>query len=205
MLPNVYENINNVVVKCDIYSRLARERTLFLYEEIDSAVASDMSATLLYLDSIDSSQDITVYINSPGGTVSDGFFTIYDTFRQIRSPIKTICCGEACSAAAFLLACGDHGKRLAYPNVQIMIHNIQAYEISGSKTEIEEEVRQLGNMNRSLLEVFARHTGHPLSKVSKDCDFENYMTAKDALDYGIIDHILIPYKKVPPLIADPSE
>jgi len=204
MPPMIYENTDNGVVKCDIYSRLVQDRIIFLCDEIDVKLASDTIAILLYLDRQDPKEDITVYINCPGASLSDGFFAIYDTFQYISAPISTICAGEACSGGAFLLAAGTKGKRFAFPNSQIMIHNVQVSEISGSKIEVEAEIKRLKEWNKVLLEVFARHTGNTLAKVTEDCANDYYMNAKEALKYGIIDRIIKPKKVIPRLKARKS-
>ncbi len=199
MNPTIYETTTDGEVVYDIYSRLIKERILFLSEEIDANIATMLTATLFWLDSQDSTQEIEIYINSPGGTVSDGLLTIYDTFQVIKSPIKTICIGEAYSGAAVILAAGTHGKRLAYPNAKIMIHPIQVSEISGSQPEIEKEAKRIRKLNTSVIELIARHTGKSLKRVKKDCQTEKFMNADEALEYGIIDDIVKPNKTIPPL------
>jgi ATP-dependent Clp protease protease subunit len=187
----------------DVFSKLVEERVIFLHEEIDSNIASNIIATLLYLDEQDSSKDITIYINSVGGDI-DALFAIYDTFQLIASPIKTVAIGKAYSAAAVLLAAGTKGKRFICPNAQIMIHHIQVSEMEGSKKEVVEQVARLDSENKSLVEMLARHCGQPAGKVDEDCQDDKYFTAKEAVKYGIADKIMPMSKKPPPLKRTPS-
>lgn len=160
-------------------------------------MATNMVAHLLWLDSQDPKAEITIFINSVGGTVSNGLLTIYDTMQYISAPVRTICIGEAYSGAAVLLAAGDKGSRFAYPNARIMIHAVQAYDIGGSQYEVERESNRIKFMNQSLMEMIARHTGQSLSKVKKDCIEDKFFTAKEALEYGLIDGIVKPTKRIP--------
>lgn len=185
-------------VSLDIFSKLIEDRIIFLYEEIDSLVASKLIATLLYLDSQNHTDEITVYINSPGGEI-ECFFAIYDTFQMIASPIKTICVGEACSAAAMLLAAGSPGSRYICPNAQVMIHHVQISDLEGSKTEVVKEVNRIEELNQTIVEILARHCGQTSSVVEKDCREDKYMGAKEAVKYGIVDSVLEPKKKKLPL------
>lgn len=185
-------------ISIDIFSKLIEDRILFLHEEIDSAVASQIMATLLYLDAQNDKEAITIYINSPGGD-TDGLFAIYDIFQLISAPIKTVCVGEACSAAAILLASGSPGMRYACTNSQVMIHHVQA-ELEGSKTEIEREVERINQLNQLVVETLSRHTGQPVSVIEEDCKIDKYMSAKEAVKYGIVDKILSPKKKTLPII-----
>lgn len=190
-------DVNGQSVSIDIFSKLIEDRILFLHEEIDSSIASKIIATLLYLDAQDEKAEITIYINSPGGD-TDGLFAIYDTFQLIRAPIKTVCIGEACSAAAILLASGSPGMRYACTNSQIMIHHVQA-ELEGSKTEIEREVERINHINKLVVETLARHTGQTVAVIEEDCKVDKYLSAKEAVKYGIVDKILPPRKKVLPI------
>lgn len=199
MNPMIYEKTKDGEAIYDVYSRLVKERILFLSEEIDADLATMLTATLFWLDSQSSTQEIKLYINSPGGTVSDGLFTIYDTLQVIKAPVKTICIGEAYSGAAVILAAGTKGKRLAYTNSKIMIHPIQVSEISGSQPEIEKESKRIKQLNSQVIELIARHTGNTLKKVKKDCQTEKFMSASEALNYGIIDDIVKPNKEIPAL------
>jgi ATP-dependent Clp protease protease subunit len=199
MNPMIYEKTKDGEAIYDVYSRLVKERILFLAEEIEAELATTLTATLFWLDSQSSTQEITLYINSPGGTVSDGLLTIYDTLQVIKAPVRTICIGEAYSGAAVILAAGTKGRRLAYPNAKIMIHPIQVGELSGSQPEIEKEAKRIKKLNSSLIELIARHSGQSLKKVRKDCQTDKFMSADEALEYGLIDEIVKPSKKVPEL------
>ena len=200
MNPVIIEKTKNGEVHYDIYSRLIKDRIIFLNEEINADVASIIVATLLYLNLKNSDESISIYINSPGGTVTNGLFTIYDTIQRIEAPVETVCVGEAYSAAAVILAAGEKGKRKAYPNSKIMIHNIQVSGIWGDSKDIEREARLITNENKKLLEVLARHSGNTLKKITKDCTNDFYMSAEEAKKYGIIDEILLPKKEIPDLV-----
>jgi len=193
----IYEKTKDGEGVYDIYSKLLQDRIIFLYEEIDTEVASRIIASLLYLNKKSRTREIIVYINSPGGE-TEGFLAIYDMFQFISAPIKTICIGEACSAAADLLASGSAGKRLILPNAKVMIHSIQA-DISGSNKEVMEEVTRLKELHSRSIEILARHTRQPFEKVAKDVEHDKWLTAEEALEYGIVDKILQPKKKIPPL------
>ena len=174
----------------DVYSRLLQDRIIFLHEEIDSEVASRVIASMLYLDKQNKNKEISVYINSPGGE-TEAALAIYDMFQFVSSPIKTICVGRACSAAADLLAAGSPGKRFASPNSEIMIHSVQA-ELSGSNKEIQDEAEMLKKFHKRSIQILSSHTGQTFERVAKDCEQDKYMTADEALEYGIIDKILAP-------------
>jgi ATP-dependent Clp protease protease subunit len=179
----------------DIFSRLIKERIIFLSEEIDAAVATYITANLLFLD-IQSKNEITLYINSIGGSVPDGLLTIYDTLQFIKSPVKTICIGEAYSSAAVILAAGTKGRRLAYPNAKIMIHNIQVEEMSGTQKEIQEESKRVKELNQVLMNIIANHTGQNIKKVRRDCLKDKYFNPNEAIKYGLIDSIVTSSKEV---------
>ena len=180
---------------CDIFGQLARDRILFLCEDIDVAMSTTLVAHLLWLEKQAPDEEIKIYINSAGGTISNGLMTIYDTLQHIKTPIKTICIGEAYSGAAVILASGTKGKRFAYQNSEIMIHAVQVSNISGSQTEVEKESKRLKLLNQSLMELISKHTGQSLTKIKKDCREDKYFTAKEALDYGLIDGIIKSNKK----------
>ncbi|KKN67657.1 hypothetical protein LCGC14_0459160 [marine sediment metagenome] len=190
----IYEKTKDGEVVYDVYSKLLKDRILFLYEEIDSEVASKIVALLLYLNSESKTKEIKLYINSPGGT-AEGFFAIYDAINHIQAPIRTICIGEACSAAADLLAAGTPGKREATPNAQIMIHSIQIEDLSGSMTTVVKDMARTRLIHKKTIEILAGNTGQSFAKVLKDCKTDKYMSARDALEYGIIDRILQPKKR----------
>ena len=188
MIPYVIEQSGGVERQYDIYSRLLKDRIIFIGEEIDDHVASVVVAQLLFLEAEDPDKDINIYINSPGGSVTAGL-AIYDTIRYIKPEVSTICVGLAASMGAFLLAAGTKGKRYSLPNAEIMIHQPlggvrgQAEDI---KIHAEWIVRTREKLNRILSEV----TGQPLEKVSADTDRDNFMSADEAKEYGIIDEVI---------------
>lgn len=187
----------------DVFSRLVTERIVFLSQEIDAEVATEKAATLLLLDKLDPSKEITLYINSSGGFVQDGLLTIYDTLQLISAPVRTICMGEAYSSAAVLLAAGSKGKRMAYPSARIMIHNIQVEEMSGTQKQIEEESKRIKDLNHTLMQIICRHTGQPLRKVRRDCEKDKYFTPQEAIRYGLIDSIVTPSVVTLPVVTTP--
>jgi ATP-dependent Clp protease protease subunit len=203
MHPMIYEKVKGGEAVYDIYSRLAKDRILFLHDEIDAEVATAFTATLFWLDSQNNKEDISIYINSPGGTVNDGLLTIYDTIQFIESPVRTICIGEAYSAAAVILSAGTKGKRFAYQHSKVMIHAVQVWGIQGSQKEIELESNRVKELNEVLMNILARHCGKTLDKIRKDCVTDKYFTAEEALNYGLIDKIIRPKKDIPRLIDKP--
>jgi ATP-dependent Clp protease protease subunit len=195
--PLIFEKTKDGEILYDVYSRLQKERIIFLSEEIDADVGTSIAATLLWLDH-QNNKDISLYINTNGGTVSDGLFTIYDTMQYIKSPIQTVVIGEAYSAGAVILAAGSPGKRMAFPNAEIMLHEVQS-EIGGSGSEIAKQSNRLQRMGDILYEIVARHTGQTVDKIKDDCSEDFFLTAKEALAYGIIDKIVKPSKELIPL------
>lgn len=193
--PMIYEKTRDGEMLYDVFSRLVKERIVFLAEEITADVGTTVAATFLFLDSQNSSKDISLYINSPGGTVCDGLLTIYDTMQYIKSPIKTVNIGEAYSAAAVILAAGSKGKRFAYPNSNVMIHEIQS-GIMGSTNEIKREAARLDMLNNRMMKIIADHTGQSFERVLADCKQDKYFTAEEALEYGLIDAIVKPIKSL---------
>jgi len=184
----------------DIYSRLVKDRVIFIAEAICQESASIIAATLLWLNTQDSEEPISLYINCEGGEVEAGLFVIYDMMNLVQAPIRTYCIGEASSAAAVILAAGTKGERYALPNSRIMIHEVQASDIGGSGTDIENQTKSVRYINKRVTEILARHVGKPHSVVMKDCKIDRYMSAEEALEYGIIDHIIQPNKKIPDLV-----
>lgn len=180
----------------DVFSKFAGNRTIFLYEEIDSEIATKIAALLLYFDTQSKTKEIKFYINSPGGSVS-GYLAIYDVMSLIRAPIRTICIGQAASGAADLLSSGSPGKREATANAEIMIHSIRGKleELSGNPDELTRDVKLIKKLNERCAEILAQNTGHSLVKILKDCKTDKYFTAQEALDYGIIDKVLKSVKK----------
>ena len=188
LVPTVIEKSPMGERAYDIYSRLLRERIIFLGGPIDDTVANLVIAQLLFLESEDPKKDIEIYINSPGGSVTAGM-AIYDTMQHVKPDVSTVCVGMAASMGAFLLAGGEAGKRFALPNSKVMIHQVmggtegQAADI---KIQAEEIIRVKDTMNR----ILAEHTGQSIERVEKDTDRDYYMTAKEAKDYGVIDKVI---------------
>lgn len=186
--PSFYEREGNSEKGYDLYSRLLKDRIVLMFNQVDDDLACSIIAQLLYLESVDPGKDISLYINSPGGSVSAGF-GIYDTIRHLKCDVSTICVGMAASMGAFLLASGTKGKRLALANSQIMIHQVLG-GASGQATDIDIEAKQMLRVKERLNAILASNTGHSLSEIEKDTDRNNWMFAEDALKYGIIDSII---------------
>ncbi len=187
-LPTVIESSSRGEKSFDIFSRLLRERIIFLGTEIDDDVANSIVAQLLLLDSENSEKDIMLYINSPGGVITAGM-AIYDTMKLIKSDVSTICLGDAASMGAFLLSAGTKGKRLALPNARVMIHQPLG-GAKGQATDIEIEAREILRMKSMLNTLLAEHTSQTFETIQKDTERDNFMTAQQALEYGLIDKII---------------
>ena len=172
----------------DIYSRLLNERIIFLGTPVDDQIANLIVAQLLHLESEDPEKDISVYINSPGGSVYSGL-AIYDTVQYIKPDVQTICCGVAMSMGALLLAGGAHGKRMALPNAKILIHQVSG-GFQGQGTDIEIQAKETISLKRRLEEIISLHTNQPVDKVSKDMERDYYMTSDEAEQYGIVDQVI---------------
>jgi ATP-dependent Clp protease protease subunit len=189
LVPTVIEQTNRGERAFDIYSRLLKDRIIFLGTPIDDAVANLVMAQLLHLESEDADKDISMYINSPGGEIT-GLFAIYDTMQFIKPDIATYCMGQAASAAAVLLAAGTKGKRHALPHARILIH--QPYGgAAGQAADIEIQAKEITRMRELLERILAHHTGQPMEKVAKDTDRDFIMSADEAKDYGIIDEVIL--------------
>lgn len=188
LIPTVIEKTNYGERAYDIYSRLLKDRIIFLGTAIDDGVANAVIAQLLFLESQDKSKDIKLYINSPGGSVSAGL-AIYDTMQYIGPDVSTICVGMAASMGAFLLAAGAPGKRFALPNSEIMIHQVLG-GVQGQATDIQIHAERILQMKKTLNELLARHTGQSVDKVTNDTERDNFMVAKEALKYGLIDKVI---------------
>jgi ATP-dependent Clp protease protease subunit len=188
MVPIVVEQTNRGERSFDIYSRLLKERIVFLGTEVDDTVANLIMAQLIHLEAEDPSKDISIYVNSPGGSIT-ALFAIYDTMQYIKPDVSTLCMGQAASAAAVLLAAGAHGKRYALPHARILIHQPHG-QAGGQAVDIEIQAREILRYRRLLDELLAEHTGQTLEKVSKDTDRDFIMTADEAKAYGIVDEII---------------
>ena len=188
LVPYVIEQTSRGERSYDIYSRLLKDRIIFLGEEVNDVSASLVVAELLFLEAEDPEKDIQLYINSPGGSVTAGM-AIYDTMQYIKCDVSTICLGMAASMGAFLLAGGTKGKRFALPNSTIMIHQPSG-GAQGQATEIQIVADHIAKTKRTLNEILAANTGQPLEVVEKDTDRDNYMSAEEALAYGLIDGVV---------------
>ena len=191
LIPMVVEQTNRGERAYDIYSRLLKDRIIFLGGPIDEGVANLVVAQLLFLDAEDPEKDIFLYINSPGGSITAGM-AIYDTMQYTRADVQTICVGMAASMGAFLLAAGAKGKRIALPNSEILIHQplIAGAGISGQATEVEIHAKHLIKVKDKINRILAENTGQPLEKIERDTDRDYYMNAEEAKEYGIVDQIL---------------
>ena len=189
-VPVVVEQSSRGERSFDIFSRLLRERIIFLGSEIDDDVANSIVAQLLLLDSENSEKDIMLYINSPGGVITAGL-AIYDTMNLIKSDVCTICLGEAASMGAFLLSAGAKGKRMALPGARIMIHQPLG-GAKGQATDIEIEAKEIMRMKKELTSILAENSGQDIEKVQKDCERDYYMSAAQAVEYGLIDKVITP-------------
>ena len=188
LVPYVIESTSRGERSYDIFSRLLKERIVFLGEEVTDVSASLIVAQLLFLESEDPNKDIHLYINSPGGSVTAGM-AIYDTMNYIKCDVSTICVGMAASMGAFLLAGGAKGKRLALPNAEVMIHQPSG-GARGQATEIQIVAENILRRKKKLNEILAANTGQPYEVIERDTDRDNYMTAEEALKYGLIDRVI---------------
>jgi ATP-dependent Clp protease protease subunit len=195
-IPIVVEQTHRGERGWDIYSRLLKDRIIFLSGEIDDDVANVAIAQLLFLDSEDPEKDIMLYINSPGGHVSAGL-AIYDTMQYVRSDVATLCMGQAGSMASLLLCAGTKGKRYALPRSRVIIHQVLA-GFEGQATDIEIHAREILRVRDRINELYAKHTGQPVEKIKRDTDRDNFMTAGQAKEYGLIDEVLVTAKKPRP-------
>ena len=188
LIPMVIEQDSRGERAFDIYSRLLKDRIIFLGTPIDDEIANLVVAELLHLESEEPDRDISIYINSPGGSVYAGL-TIYDAMQFVRPDIQTTCVGIAMSMGALLLVSGTKGKRVALPNAKILIHQLSG-GFEGQATDIEIQAREVINVKRRLEEIIAEHSGQPLERVSKDMERDYFMSAEEAREYGIIDRVI---------------
>lgn len=189
LIPTVIEKSQFGERAYDIYSRLLKERIIFLGGPIVDPIANAIIAQLLFLESEDEKKDIKIYINSPGGSVP-ATLAIYDTMQYVKPDVSTICIGMAASGAALLLASGAKGKRFALPNSEVLIHQVMAGGIEGQATEIEISARHILHLKERLNQILSKHTGKPVAQVEKDTDRDYYMDVDEAKKYGIIDEII---------------
>lgn len=189
LIPTVIEKTTNGERAYDIYSRLLKDRIIFLGSAIDDGVANAVIAQLLFLESQDKEKEIKIYINSPGGSVTAGL-AIYDTMQHIGPDVSTICVGMAASMGAVLLAAGAKGKRFALPNSEIMIHQVLGSGISGQATDIKIHADRIIQMKDSLNQILADHTGQPFKRVAEDTERDRFMSALEAQKYGLVDKVI---------------
>jgi ATP-dependent Clp protease protease subunit len=191
-MPYVVEQTHRGERSYDIYSRLLKDRIVFIGTPIDDDVANIVIAQLLFLESEDPDKDISIYVNSPGGSVTSGL-AIYDTMQYVKASVSTICLGQAASMAAVLLASGAKGKRFAVPNARIMIHQLSG-GFSGQASDIEIQAREALRLKKTLDEILAKHTGQPIDRISKDTDRDYFMSPDEAKSYGLIDEVIVQKK-----------
>ena len=196
LVPMVVEQTNRGESSYDIYSRLLEDRIIFLADQVTDATASLVVAQLLYLEAKDPDKDIQLYIDSPGGSITAGM-AIYDTMQYIKCDVSTICIGMAASMGAFLLAAGEKGKRFALPNSEVMIHQplIAGGGLSGQTTDIKIYTDHLVNTKKKMNEILAERTGQTYEKLCEDTERDNFMTAQEAKEYGLIDEVIVKASK----------
>ncbi len=192
LIPTVIEKTNYGERAFDIYSRLLKERIIFLGDAIDDHVANIVIAQLLFLDSEDPKKDIKLYINSPGGSVTAGL-AIYDTMQFVRADVSTTCVGIAASMGAFLLAAGKKGKRFSLPNSEVLIHQVMG-GAQGQASDVKIHAEQMLKIRDRMNALLSKHTGQPIKTIEKDTDRDNFMTADEAKKYGIIDQVIVSAK-----------
>jgi len=189
LIPMVVEQTNRGERAYDIYSRLLKDNIIFLGTPIDDNVANLVTAQLLFLEAENPERDISLYVNSPGGSISAGM-AIYDTIQFIRPDVTTICVGQAASMGALLLAAGTPGKRFALPNSRILIHQPSMSGLAGQATDIDIHAKEILRLRECMNMILSRHTGQPLEKIEKDVERDYIMTAQQARDYGIVDAVI---------------
>jgi len=189
LVPMVVEQSARGERAYDIYSRLLKERIIFLTGPVEDQISALICAQLLFLESENPSKDISFYINSPGGVVSSGL-AIYDTMQYIRSPVSTVCIGQAASMGSLLLAGGAKGKRYSLPNSRVMVHQISG-GAQGQATDIEIQAREILRMKQRLNEIYVHHTGHPLDEIEQKMERDTYMSPQEALEFGLIDEVVL--------------
>jgi len=189
LIPMVIEQTGRGERAYDIYSRLLKERIIFLGSPIDDNIANLVVAQLLFLEAEDSDKDINLYINSPGGVVSSGL-AIYDTMQYIKSRVATTCVGMAASIAALLLAAGEPKKRFALPRARVMIHQPSAHGLGGQATDIEIHAKEIVKLKKQLTEIMAKHTGQTVKRIDRDSDRNFFMSPDEAREYGLIDEVI---------------
>ncbi|MBE3090023.1 MAG: ATP-dependent Clp protease proteolytic subunit [Actinobacteria bacterium] len=189
LIPMVIEQTNRGERSFDIYSRLLQERIIFLGNEIEDNIANVVMAQMLHLDAEDPEKDIQLYINSPGGAITSAL-AIYDTMQFIKSPVSSICIGQAASAAAVLLLAGEKGKRFALPNSRVLLHQPSG-GVQGTSMDVEIQTREMVRLRKVLNEIIAKHTGQDIKKIAKDTERDFILSAEQAKEYGIVDEVIL--------------
>lgn len=189
LIPMVIEQTNRGERSFDIYSRLLQERIIFLGNEIEDNIANVVMAQLLHLDAEDPEKDIQLYINSPGGAITSAL-AIYDTMQFVKSPVSSICIGQAASAAAVLLLAGEKGKRFALPNSRVLLHQPSG-GVQGTSMDVEIQTREMVRLRKVLNEIIAKHTGQDIKKIAKDTERDFILSAEEAKEYGIVDEVIL--------------
>lgn len=189
LIPMVIEQTNRGERSFDIYSRLLQERIIFLGNEIEDNIANVVMAQMLHLDAEDPEKDIQLYINSPGGAITSAL-AIYDTMQFIKSPVSSICIGQAASAAAVLLLAGEKGKRFALPNSRVLLHQPSG-GVQGTSMDVEIQTREMVRLRKVLNEIIATHTGQDIKKIEKDTERDFILSAEEAKEYGIVDEVIL--------------
>ncbi len=189
LIPMVVEQTSRGERAYDIYSRLLKDNVIFLGQPIDDNIANLVIAQLLFLEAENPEKDISIYINSPGGSITAGM-AIYDTMQYVKPDITTICIGQAASMAAVLLAAGAKGKRFALPNSRVLIHQPLMYGLGGQAVEIDIHAKDIMRMKRRLNEILSNHTGQPIDKIDRDTDRDYILQAAEAVEYGLIDQVI---------------
>jgi ATP-dependent Clp protease protease subunit len=189
LIPMVIEQTNRGERSFDIYSRLLQERIIFLGNEIEDNIANVVMAQMLHLDAEDPEKDIQLYINSPGGAITSAL-AIYDTMQFIKSPVSSICIGQAASAAAVLLLAGEKGKRFALPNSRVLLHQPSG-GVQGTSMDVEIQTREMVRLRKVLNEIIAKHTGQNIKKIEKDTERDFILCAEEAKEYGIVDEVIL--------------
>ena len=189
LIPMVVEQTSRGERAYDIYSRLLKDNVIFLGQPIDDNVSNLIIAQMLFLEAENPEKDISIYINSPGGSITSGM-AIYDTMQYVKPDITTICIGQAASMAAVLLAAGTKGKRFALPNSRVLIHQPLMHGLGGQASEIEIHARDIIQMKARLNQILADHTGQPIEKIDRDTDRDYILQAPQALEYGLVDHVI---------------
>lgn len=189
LIPMVVEQTNRGERSYDIYSRLLKDNIIFLGRTIEDDLASLVIAQMLFLEAENPEKDIALYINSPGGSITAGL-AIYDTMQYIKPDVATVCVGQAASMAAVLLACGSAGKRTILPNSRVLIHQPWMRGVGGQQTDIAIQAQDIMRMRKRLDEILAEHTGQDQEKIHRDTERDNILTAQEAVEYGIVDHVM---------------